>query len=88
MCLVNHSQKCILHYKENQSAKCYGRHCDVVFTKGSLCLKVAGALTIPLRKKEAVEQLFYFCGEKIAYCRSQSGVTFGTRRVLKHVKPL
>ena len=25
-------QKCILHYKENGSAKCYGRHCDVVFT--------------------------------------------------------
>ena len=65
MCLVNHSQKCILHYKENQSAKCYGRHCDVVFTKGSLCLKVAGALTIPLGKKEAVEQLFYFCGKKL-----------------------
>ena len=65
VCLVNHSQKCILHYKENQSAKCYGRHCDVVFTKGSFCLKVAGALTIPLGKKEAVEQLFYFCGKKL-----------------------
>ena len=36
----------------------------MVFTKGSLCLKVTGALTIPLGKKEAVEQLFYFCGKK------------------------
>ena len=62
--LNNQPQKCILHYKENRSAKCYGRRCDVVFTKGSLCLKVTGALTIPLGKKEAVEQLFYFCGKK------------------------
>ena len=62
--LNNQPQKCILHYKENRSAKCYGRHCDVVFTKGNLCLKVTGALTIPLEKKEAVEQLFYFCGKK------------------------
>ena len=62
--LNNQPQKCILHYKENQSEKCYGRRCDVVFTKGSLCLKVTGALTIPLCKKEAVEQLFYFCAEK------------------------
>ena len=30
--LNNQLQKCILHYKENGSAKCYGRHCDVVFT--------------------------------------------------------
>ena len=60
----------------------------MVFTKGSLCSKVTGALTIPLGKKEAAEQLFYFCGKKIAYCRSQSGVTFGTQRVLKHVKQL
>ena len=61
----------------------------MVFTKGSLCLKVTGALTIPLGKKEAVvEQQFYFCGKKIAYCRSQSGVKFGNQRVLKHVKPL
>ena len=58
--LNNQPQKCILHYKENRSAKCYGRRCDVVFTKGSFCLKVTGALTIPLVKKEAVEQLFYF----------------------------
>ena len=36
----------------------------MVFTKGILCLKVTGALTIPLGKKEAVEQLFYFCGGK------------------------
>ena len=36
----------------------------MVFTKGSLCLKVTGALTIPLGSKEAVEQLFYFCGIK------------------------
>ena len=64
VCFVNQPQKRILHYKENRSAKCYGRRCDVVFTKGSLCLKVTGALTIPLGKKEAVEQLFYFCGEK------------------------
>ena len=64
VCFVNQPQKCILHYKENRSAKCYGRRCDVVFTKGSLCLKVTGALTIPLGKKEAVEQLFYFCGKK------------------------
>ena len=62
--LNNQPQKCILHYKENRSAKCYGRRCDVVFTKGSLCLKVTGALTIPLGKKEAIEQLFYFCGKK------------------------
>ena len=88
VCFVNQPQKCILHYKENRSAKCYGRRCDVVFTKGSLCLKVTGALTIPQGKKEAVEQPFYFCGEKIAYCRSQSCVTFRTQRVLKHVKPL
>ena len=64
VCFVNQPQKRILHYKENRSAKCYGRRCDVVFTKGSLCLKVTGALTIPLGKKEAVEQLFYFCGKK------------------------
>ena len=62
--LNNQPQKCILHYKENRSAKCSGRRCDVVFTKGSLCLKVTGALTIPLGKKEAVKQLFYFCGKK------------------------
>ena len=37
----------------------------MVFTKGSLCLKVTGALTISLGKKEAVEQLFYFCGKKM-----------------------
>ena len=60
----------------------------MVFTKGRLCLKVKGALTIPLGKKEAVEQLFYFCGKKIAYCRSQSGVTFGTQCLLKYVKPV
>ena len=64
VCFVNQPQKHILHYKENRSVKYYGRRCDVVFTKGSLCLKVTGALTIPLGKKEAVEQLFYFCGEK------------------------
>ena len=58
--LNNQPQKCTVHYKENRSAKCYGRHCDVVFTKVSLCLKVTGALTIPLVKKEAVEQLCYF----------------------------
>ena len=46
-------------------AKYYGRRCDVVFTKGSLWLKVTGALTISLGKKEAVEQLLYFCGEKM-----------------------
>ena len=86
--VLNQPQKCILHYKENRSAKCYGRSCDVVLTKGSLCLKVTGALTILLGKKEAVEQLFYFCGKNIAYCRSQSGVTCGTQRLLKHVKPL
>ena len=86
--VLNQPQKCILHYKENRSAKCYGRSCDVVLTKGSLCLKVTGALTILLGKKEAVEQIFYFCGKKIAYCRSQSGVTCGTQRLLKHVKPL
>ena len=60
----------------------------MVFTKGSLCLNVTGVLTIPLGKKEAVKQLFYFFGKNIAYCRSQSGVTLGTQRVLKHVKPL
>ena len=60
----------------------------MVFTKGSLCLKVTGALTIPLGKKEAKEQQFYFCGKKIAFCRSQSGVKFGNQRVLKYVKPL
>ena len=60
----------------------------MVFTKGSLCLKVTGALTIPLGKKEAVEQLFNFCMKNIACCRSQSDVTFGTQRVLKRVKPL
>ena len=32
----NQPQKCILHYKEIRSAKCYGRRCNVVFTKGSL----------------------------------------------------
>ena len=37
----------------------------MVFTKGNLCLKVTGAITIPLGKKEAVEQLFYFCGKKL-----------------------
>ena len=26
---------------------------------------VTAALTIPLGKKEAVEQLFYFCGKKL-----------------------
>ena len=83
-CLNNQPQKCILHRR----AKCYGRRFDVVFTKVSLCLKVTGASMIPLGKKKAVEQLFYFCGEKIACCRSQSGVTFGTQRILKHVKPL
>ena len=62
--LHNQPQKCILHYKESQSPKCYGRCCDVVFTKGSLCLKFTGALTIPLGKKEAAEQLFFFCGKK------------------------
>ena len=33
-----------------------------VFRNGSL--EVTGALTIPLGKKEAVEQLFYCCGKK------------------------
>ena len=33
------------------------------FRNGSL--EVTGALTIPLGKKEAVEQLVYFCGEKL-----------------------
>ena len=37
----------------------------MVFTKGSLCLKVTGALTISLGKKEAVEQPFYICGKKM-----------------------
>ena len=32
----NQPQKCISHYKEIRSAKCYGRRCGVVFTKGSL----------------------------------------------------
>ena len=41
--LTNQPQKCVLHYKENRSAKCYGRCCDVAFTKGSLCLEVTGA---------------------------------------------
>ena len=36
----------------------------MVFTKGSLCLKVTSALTVLLGKKEAVEQPFYFCGKK------------------------
>ena len=62
--LNNQPQKCILHYKESQSPKCYGRRCDVIFTKGSLCLKFTGALTIPLGKKEAAEQLFYICGKR------------------------
>ena len=66
VCFVNQRQKCILHYKENQSAKCYGRCYEVVFTKGSLCLNVTGVLTIPLGKKEAVKQLFYFFGKNIA----------------------
>ena len=66
-----------VHYKENRSAKCYGRRCDVVFTKGSLCLKVTGALTIPLEEKEAVEQLFYFCGEK--HCLLQKPVWCNVR---------
>ena len=87
-CLNNQPQKCILHYKENRVAKCYGRRCDIVFANCSLTLKVTGALTISLGKKEAVEQLFHFCGEKIGYCRSQSGVTFSTQCVFKHVKPL
>ena len=56
--------------------------------KGSLCLKVTDALTISLGKREAVEQPFYFCVGEIAYCRSYYGVTFGTQRVLKHIKPL
>ena len=63
--LNNQPQKCILHYKENRSVKCYGRRCDVVFTKGSLCLKITGTLTIPLGKKEALEQLFNFCVKKL-----------------------
>ena len=62
--LNNQPQKCILHYKENRSAKCYRRRCDVVFAKGSPCLKVTGALTITLGKKEAVEQLFHLSGKK------------------------
>ena len=41
--------------------------------------------TIPLGKKEAVVQLIYFCRKKIAYCRSQSGVTFGTQSASKIV---
>ena len=77
VCFVNQPQKRILHYKENRSAKCYGRRCDVVFTKGSLCLKVTGALTIPLEEKEAVEQLFYFCGEK--HCLLQKPVWCNVR---------
>ena len=60
----------------------------MVFIKGSLYLKVTGALTIPLGKEEAVKQLFYFCRKKIAYRKSQSSVTFSTQCVLKHVKLL
>ena len=63
--LNNQPQKRILHYKENRSAQCFGRRCDVVFTKGSLCLKVTDALTIPFGKEEAVEQLFSFVGKKL-----------------------
>ena len=42
-CLNNQPQKCILHYKENRIAKCYGRRCDVFFRNGSLGEKLLTA---------------------------------------------
>ena len=83
--LNNQPQKCILHYKENRSVKCYGRRCDVVFTKGSLCYS---CFNDSIGQERGCRTTILFLWEKIAYCRSQSGVTFGTQRVLKHVKPL
>ena len=68
--LNNQPQKCILHYKENRRAKCYGRRVVMGFLQKAVLFD----------RHERVEQLFYFCGKKTAYCRNQSGVTYGTQR--------
>ena len=60
----NKPQETKLHHKESRSAKCQGRGCNNIFTAGTLCLKVEGALTVPPKRDEAVEQRFYFCPQK------------------------
>ena len=60
----NKPQETKLHHKESRSAKCQGRSCNNIFSAGTLCLKVEGALTVPPNRDEAVEQKFYFCPRK------------------------
>ena len=60
----NKPQETKLHHKESRSAKCQGRGCNNIFTAGTLCLKVEGALTVPPNRDEAVEQRFYFFPQK------------------------
>ena len=60
----NKPQETKLHHKESRSAKCQGRGCNNIFTAGTLCLKVDGALTVPPNRDEAVEQRLYFCLQK------------------------
>ena len=54
-----------LMHKANRSAKCYGRCCKAIVSVGTLCLKVIGSLTVPLNRKDAVQQDFYFCPQKV-----------------------
>lgn len=66
--LTNHpdyqkEQEWVLHRKLSRSAMCRGCHKKVI-EKGSICLKVEGAISVPFGKDFAVAQTFYFCTDK------------------------
>ena len=45
---------------------------NVVFIFGLTCLKMLGALTAPYWKRQAVEQVFYFCPKDVCFRQAPS----------------
>ena len=48
----NKPQETKLHLQESRGAKCQGSRFNNIFTAGTLCLKVEGALTVPPKRGE------------------------------------
>ena len=66
---VNDEQICTIQLKENRSAKCSGLSCKKILQRGTPCIKVDGALTVPYGKEVAMKQLFYFCATRECFTR-------------------